>query len=351
MTGFHHEALLYADQDAFLAGTVPFLEEGLRGGERMLVALGADRIAALMAALERGADCVRFADMAHVGANPARIIPIWRDFVAGREDDAPARTIGEPIWAGRSAAELVECQRHEALLNLAFATTPDFRLLCPYDTAALPAAVIAEARRSHPHVTVGHNRAPSAAYPGLPAITEPFASPLPAPPQTAERYGFDAHGLPCLREVVAAHATLAGLTPPARPRPRVRGQRGHHQQRAARGRPRGPAAVDRGPVRGLRRTRRRSDRRAPGRARAAQPRARRRLGAVAGQPALRAGPGALLRGRQRRARAHGTAVIQSGRRPTTLQNERDPGGSVRGRAVNEEGSRVPTGCPRRRPRV
>ncbi len=66
MTGFHHEALLYADQDAFLAGTVPFLEEGLRGGERMLVALGADRIAALMAALERGADCVRFADMAHV---------------------------------------------------------------------------------------------------------------------------------------------------------------------------------------------------------------------------------------------------------------------------------------------
>ena len=54
MTGFHHEALLYADQDAFLAGTVPFLEEGLRGGERMLVALGADRIAALMAALERG---------------------------------------------------------------------------------------------------------------------------------------------------------------------------------------------------------------------------------------------------------------------------------------------------------
>ena len=213
MTGLHHEALLYADQDAFLAGTVPFLEEGLRGGERMLVALGADRIAALMAALERGADRVRFADMAHVGANPARMIPIWRDFVAGREDDAPARIIGEPIWAGRSAAELVECQRHEALLNLAFATTPDLRLRCPYDTAALPAAVIAEARRSHPHVTVGHNRAPSAAYPGLPAITEPFASPLPAPPETAERYGFDAHGLPCLREVVAAHATLAGLTP------------------------------------------------------------------------------------------------------------------------------------------
>ena len=91
MTGFHHEALLYADQDAFLAGTVPFLEEGLFGGERMLVALGADRIAALMAALERRADCVRFADMAHVGANPARIIPVWRDFVAGREDDAPVR--------------------------------------------------------------------------------------------------------------------------------------------------------------------------------------------------------------------------------------------------------------------
>jgi MEDS: MEthanogen/methylotroph, DcmR Sensory domain len=43
------------------------------------------------------------------------------------------RGIGEPLFATRSADELVECQRHEALLNLAFQDAPGFWLLCPYD--------------------------------------------------------------------------------------------------------------------------------------------------------------------------------------------------------------------------
>ena len=63
---------------------------------------------------------------------------------------APLRGIGEPIWADRSPAELVECQRHEALLNLAFAGTDGFRLLCPYDAARLDRDVIEEAERTHP---------------------------------------------------------------------------------------------------------------------------------------------------------------------------------------------------------
>ena len=46
MSEFVHEALLYTDEDEFLRGTVPFLEHGLRAGEPMLVAVGADKIAA-----------------------------------------------------------------------------------------------------------------------------------------------------------------------------------------------------------------------------------------------------------------------------------------------------------------
>jgi anti-sigma regulatory factor (Ser/Thr protein kinase) len=213
MSDFEHEALLYADQDEFLRGTVPFLEQGLRAGEPMLVAVGADKIGTIVAALHRDADKVQFADMARLGANPARIISAWHDFVSARGDDTPVRGIGEPIWAGRSAAELVECQRHESLLNLAFATTPAFRLLCPYDTRALPAAVIQEARCSHPRLVRGEDERPSDAFRGLDAIARPFAAPMPEPPAEAECYGFDAERLPFLREVVAAHATLAALSP------------------------------------------------------------------------------------------------------------------------------------------
>ena len=43
---------------------------------------------------------------------------------------------------------LVECARHEALLNLAFAGGQAWWLACPYDTGSLPEAVLAEAERS-----------------------------------------------------------------------------------------------------------------------------------------------------------------------------------------------------------
>jgi hypothetical protein len=59
------------------------------------------------------------------------------------------RGIGEPIWAGRTELELVESQRHESLLNVTFAPDTSLWLRCPYDTGALSAAVIDEARRSH----------------------------------------------------------------------------------------------------------------------------------------------------------------------------------------------------------
>jgi len=208
---FHHEALLYADRREYLDGTVAFLEEGLRKGEPMLVAISADKIAAIRAALGPAADRIRFEDMAELGANPARIIPAWREFVAARAPGQPIRGIGEPIWAGRTEAELVECQRHEALLNLAFAGTPDFRLLCPYDVGALDDAVIEEARRSHPCVVHEGAEHSSEAFLGLAAIETPFDVPLPDPPAHALTCVFERSVLAALRGQVAAFAAGAGL--------------------------------------------------------------------------------------------------------------------------------------------
>ena len=151
---FRHEALLYAGEVDFLAGTLPFIREGVAADEPVLVVVSAARIGLLRSALGGDADRVAFADVADVGANPARIIPAWRDFVAGHDvASRRARGIGEPIWAGRTPAELVECQRHETLLNLAFAGVPAWWLLCPYDTTSLGPEVLEEARRSHPFVT------------------------------------------------------------------------------------------------------------------------------------------------------------------------------------------------------
>jgi anti-sigma regulatory factor (Ser/Thr protein kinase) len=209
---FSHELLLYAGEDEFVAGAVAFLREGIEAGEPALVVVGAAKIDRLCAALDGHSERVVFADMAEVGSNPARIIPAWRDFVdrhgaAGR----PFRGIGEPIWAERSAAELVECQRHESLLNLAFERAPGWRLLCPYDTESLPTAVIDEALRSHPWVVHRGARRASAAFRGLDASAAPFDEPLLEPVGAVEELRFGAQSLAAVRELVRGRAGEAGL--------------------------------------------------------------------------------------------------------------------------------------------
>jgi anti-sigma regulatory factor (Ser/Thr protein kinase) len=151
---FRHEALLYEGNDEFLAATVPFVRASLEAEEPIMIALPRPRLELLRAQLSGDAEQVSLVDMEMLGANPARIIPAWQDFVAAHAGSGrPLRGIGEPIWAGRSGDELAECQLHESLLNVAFADGPPFWLVCPYDTAALDAAVIHEARCSHPVVS------------------------------------------------------------------------------------------------------------------------------------------------------------------------------------------------------
>ena len=150
--GFSHEAFLYASLPEFLDEVCGFLREGIERDEAVLVATGGERLAALRK-LFGGVPDVQIVDMVEVGANPARIIPVWRDFLAKNVTAGRAvRGLGEPIWAGRSEAELAECHQHESLLNLAFASGPAWRLLCPYDVTALPGEVIEEARANHPLV-------------------------------------------------------------------------------------------------------------------------------------------------------------------------------------------------------
>ena len=209
---FRHEALLYAGMADFLAGTVPFVRGGIEAGEPVLVVESAAKIARLRAELGSDAKSVVFADMADVGANPARIIPAWRDFVRKHGGDGRRlRGIGEPIWNGRTPVELIECQRHESLLNTAFATGDPWWLLCPYDTVALDPAVIDEACRSHPYVTDGEAFRPSDDYRGLDASGAPFDAPLSEPAARAHELAFQAGDLVAVRGLVYRHAEGAGL--------------------------------------------------------------------------------------------------------------------------------------------
>ena len=116
--------------------------------------------------------------------------------------------------AGTTDAELAECERHEELLNIAFADAPAFRLLCPYDTRSLSESAIAAALRSHPYVTRGRERSPSADYAGAKELGRPDRRPLSDPPADAEELAFDEHSLQDVRGFVQRCATAAGVAAP-----------------------------------------------------------------------------------------------------------------------------------------
>lgn len=148
---YRHECLFYNGVDGFRTAVVPFILDGLALDQPVMVAVAEPRLTAVRQALGTDAARVVLLDMAELGSNPASIIPAWRDFVAGTNGQ-PVRGVGEPIWAGRRTAEIVESQLHEALLNLAVDHDTPLWLMCPYDISALDQDIIDEAQRSHPYL-------------------------------------------------------------------------------------------------------------------------------------------------------------------------------------------------------
>ncbi|MEA3076773.1 MAG: hypothetical protein QOF60_1681 [Actinomycetota bacterium] len=215
VASFAHTAFFYGSEAAYVAGAAAFLAEGARGGEPMLVAVNTRKIGLLRDALGDDAAMVKFVDMAELGANPARIIPAWREFADKAGDHTPVRGIGEPIWAGRSPAELAESELHEALLNVAFAGRPAFELLCPYDVEALHPKVIEHARRTHPLVADGpisSSRTSSDDYMGLAGSASPDAAPpLGPPPMAVAALPINPSTLASVRAFVRRQAAEHGL--------------------------------------------------------------------------------------------------------------------------------------------
>jgi anti-sigma regulatory factor (Ser/Thr protein kinase) len=199
--GFRHEAFSYEGTEEYLAEAIPFLRAALEAGEPALVAVGRPQAELLEGELGEDAARVRFVAMEEVGRNPASIIPLWRDFIDANGGRS-VRGIGEPVWAARSPAALEECQRHESLLNLAFAPEPAWSLLCPYDAGSLPDDVLERVDVSHRRVCRGGQWEESSAFD---PDVDCFAGELP-PPAAPEVVSF---GLGELSEVRCRVATVA----------------------------------------------------------------------------------------------------------------------------------------------
>lgn len=203
--GLSHEAFLYRHERDYLARIAAFAAAGREAGEPVFIAVPGPRCTLLRDHLGGG---IRYADMADLGRNPARIIPEVRDFVEAHPGRR-VRYVGEPVWPGRTAAEMCEAARHEALINLAFAGTAA-SILCPYDAAGLPRSVLSGAGRTHPAVLGNGHPAAAARYAGPGSFPPECDRPLPDPPAAAETLSYETDLRP-LRRLVASCAHQAGL--------------------------------------------------------------------------------------------------------------------------------------------
>jgi anti-sigma regulatory factor (Ser/Thr protein kinase) len=212
LRAFAHDALFYEGVEDFVGQIAAVVRDGLARDDAVIVATDSQKSLALRAALGADADHVTFIDITVVGRNPGRIIPVWRELLASATAEGRSVTgVGEPVWSGRSPAALLEAERHETLLNLAFAGGAGWTLVCPYDTGALPGAVLDEARRNHPVVVEAAQRGASDDYLDPSRSLTQLGEDLPEPVGPVSELAFAGDSISDVRDRVLRLARRAGL--------------------------------------------------------------------------------------------------------------------------------------------
>ncbi|MEV0091723.1 sensor histidine kinase [Streptomyces sp. NPDC050738] len=215
---FVHQALRYASDEEFLAGTEPFVRDGLAGGDAVLAVVKRRNIGLLRDALGGGARDVEFIDADDWYGYPSRTLGRYHTYCTEHGTTATGgarrvRVIGEPVWSRRSELETREWMRYESLLNVAFARSGHW-ILCPYDQRDLSEHVLTTAARTHPELAAPEgDLAVSDAY----ARPEDFyaesdAGPLDPAPDPSREVTFDRRESVTARRAAGEFARRGGLS-------------------------------------------------------------------------------------------------------------------------------------------
>ncbi|MGH3547627.1 MAG: anti-sigma factor RsbA family regulatory protein [Pseudonocardiaceae bacterium] len=206
-----HLGLLYGSEEDFLAGTVPFIRDGLERGEPIWIVTTDRNAGWLRVALGADASKVVFHDCTQWFRHPARALASLHRAVRVGVCGQRLRMIGEPFWTARTGQESTEWARCESVVNVALASA-NASVVCTYDTRVVAPEVAAQVARTHPELVVGGEVRPSPSY-SDPTLfnAECDRSPLAEPPSSALRLAFDRLDLlAALRVFMTSYATWAG---------------------------------------------------------------------------------------------------------------------------------------------
>jgi anti-sigma regulatory factor (Ser/Thr protein kinase) len=203
-----HQAFFYEGVDAFVSETLPFVEEGLRDGDPIVVVAKTNNLAALREGLGDEAERVSLHDAQTWYSSPGKAFSACLEFVGANSDASRIRAIGEVNWPVDWAEGIDEYAHYEAVFNVIAREAPVY-VVCPYDVSALPDAIIAHARATHPEIRTVGNVHPSDEFVDPDEYCSRLANRLhTAPPGKAIEVTSD---LAELRYVVGTHALDANV--------------------------------------------------------------------------------------------------------------------------------------------
>jgi transcriptional regulator with XRE-family HTH domain len=166
-TMLEHSAFPYRTDDQFRTILGPYLAEGIERSEPILAVTTSPNIELLRDYLGKDARWVQFVESRVFYSTPAAALAGYKNFSEASlaRGAAWARVLGEPLWTGRSDAEVRLWARYESLFNLALADSP-LSVVCPYDERSATAEIVRQAHLTHPNVLSDQGISPCRDYAG-----------------------------------------------------------------------------------------------------------------------------------------------------------------------------------------
>ncbi|HKB94079.1 MAG TPA: sensor histidine kinase [Gaiellaceae bacterium] len=212
MTALRHQAMLYEGTDEFLAAALPFVSDGVAAGDPVIAVAHTPNVAALREALGADGAAVELVESQDWYHSPGRAFGGFLGFAQANPDAACVRMIGEPIWPLGWEAAVAEYAHYESVFNVIAGEAPIWAL-CPYDTVALPDAILDHALHTHPEVcTYRGGVAPSDRFTDPETYCAHLAGRTVLPGVRARRFPVT-HDLAALRRSVEQEAVHASVDP------------------------------------------------------------------------------------------------------------------------------------------
>lgn len=204
--GFEHDAFVYGSDEEYLGALVPLIGAALDAGDRVFAVVSQRNARLLHEEMGAVAEDVTWIRAEAWYRHPVRTIAAYERTLRELPAGVAALVIGE-VQFGDDPDKHTEWTRYEAVLNRVLEPYTA-RVICPYDSRQLSAAILVDAERTHPNLVESASRCGSDRYVEPEALVRQLAIAVPEPSGPPDLVMGDV-GSPRAARLAFVEATLA----------------------------------------------------------------------------------------------------------------------------------------------